>query len=226
MTTIAQVKHVTRPLLAGNPDLALVGRLVVVKPVRHILCGVYLDRYSDVAAFAPMFGAVFLFEPGARFSFNWSREIYFPGRGPWSVDDPSTPEFLRDDVESLALPLLRAIGTIDDFAAYACKRNFRHTYLNQYAERRIYIETALGHREAAMTLCAYFTSELAKRRYEHDMQGELELIKLRLCPMILRDDIAGLAAFLHELEETAVRRNKLEKIWERTPFPLEERGWI
>jgi hypothetical protein len=33
MTTIAQVREVVRPLLQRNPDLELVGRLIVVKPV-------------------------------------------------------------------------------------------------------------------------------------------------------------------------------------------------
>ena len=164
MTTVAQVRKVTRLVLDANPDLALVGRLIVVKPVRHILRGIYLDRCSDVKAFTPMFGAIFLFEPGAHFILNWAREIYSPAPGPWNVDDPQMPELMRDDFESLALPLLRALNTIDDFVAYAGKRNFRHTHLDLYDERKIYVAAALGRREEALRLSDYFSTDAADRR--------------------------------------------------------------
>ena len=44
MTTVAQIKRVTRPLLERNSDLAPVGRIVVIKPVRHLLCRVLPDE--------------------------------------------------------------------------------------------------------------------------------------------------------------------------------------
>jgi hypothetical protein len=53
MTTVAQVKQVVQPLLQSNPDLALVGRMIVVKPVHHLLRGVYLARSSDPDDFVP-----------------------------------------------------------------------------------------------------------------------------------------------------------------------------
>ena len=53
MTTISQVKKAVQPLLQRNHDLALVGRLVVLKPVHHILRGVYIDRSSIPDEFMP-----------------------------------------------------------------------------------------------------------------------------------------------------------------------------
>ena len=38
--------------LAAYPDLELVGRLIVVKPVHHILRGIYIDRSLDPQLFA------------------------------------------------------------------------------------------------------------------------------------------------------------------------------
>ena len=53
MTTVAQVKQVVQPLLQRNPDLALVGRMIVVRPVHHLLRGIYLARSSDPDDFVP-----------------------------------------------------------------------------------------------------------------------------------------------------------------------------
>jgi hypothetical protein len=51
MTTIAQVKRLVRPLLQRNPDLALVRRWVVVKPVHHILRAISIGRSLDPKSF-------------------------------------------------------------------------------------------------------------------------------------------------------------------------------
>ncbi|MEZ5849035.1 MAG: hypothetical protein R3D68_00100 [Hyphomicrobiaceae bacterium] len=48
MTTAAQVKRMAKPLLARHPDLALVGRMIVIRPVRHVLRAIYIDRTRSV----------------------------------------------------------------------------------------------------------------------------------------------------------------------------------
>ncbi len=59
MTTVAQVRQAVQPLLQRNPDLALIGRLVVIKPVHHILRGVYIDRSLDPKLFVPTWSIIF-----------------------------------------------------------------------------------------------------------------------------------------------------------------------
>jgi hypothetical protein len=39
MTTLAQIKKAVQPLLQRNPDLALINRFVVIKPVHSCLDG-------------------------------------------------------------------------------------------------------------------------------------------------------------------------------------------
>ncbi len=63
MTTVAQVKHAVQPLLQRNPDLVLAGRLIVVKPMHHILRGIHLGRSLDPLLFVPTWAVIFLFEP-------------------------------------------------------------------------------------------------------------------------------------------------------------------
>lgn len=51
MTTIKDVRNVMRPLLERRSDLALIGRFVFVKPVHHLLRGVYLGASIVPTAF-------------------------------------------------------------------------------------------------------------------------------------------------------------------------------
>ncbi|WP_271893652.1 hypothetical protein [Candidatus Phyllobacterium onerii] len=47
MTTTSQVFQTLKPVLARNPDLVLMGRFLFLKPVRHMLKGIFIDRSSD-----------------------------------------------------------------------------------------------------------------------------------------------------------------------------------
>ncbi len=47
MTTTSQVFQTLKPVLARNPDLVLMGRSLFLKPVRHMLKGIFIDRSSD-----------------------------------------------------------------------------------------------------------------------------------------------------------------------------------
>src|SRR3954462_3148924 len=46
-TRPADLKRYLKPLLKQRSDLVLIGRLLLIRPVRHILRGVFFDRTSD-----------------------------------------------------------------------------------------------------------------------------------------------------------------------------------
>jgi hypothetical protein len=71
MTTVAQVRQAVQPLLQRNPDLALVGRLIVLKPVQHMVRGIYIDRSLDPRLFVPTWSVLSLFEIRSDFGFLW-----------------------------------------------------------------------------------------------------------------------------------------------------------
>ena len=54
MTTKADARKLTRLLLSRNPDLALVDRMTVVKPVHHLLRCIDLWRTSTTHDFRPV----------------------------------------------------------------------------------------------------------------------------------------------------------------------------
>lgn len=219
MTTVAQVKQVVQPLLRRNPDLALVGRCVLIKPVRHILRGINLMRSIAPNLFIPAWAVIFVFEPSDGLSLNWGKRIY---KVTWDVTNPDLPEKMCEAIEEQALPLLRPIKTIDDFVGFATKERFRDTYLDLYEHRKIFVDIARGNFDSARSICDYMATEHAKRRYlPLKMDEEYDRITKELCPLIAKNDRAGLARLLHKYEEGSIRAMKLEKYWEPTPFPIE-----
>jgi hypothetical protein len=206
MTTIAQVKQLVKPLLQRNSDLGLVGRWVIVKPVHHILRGVSIDRRQDPKSFVPTWAANFLFQPNARFHFFWGTDVH----GTWNVGVADVAEKLADAIEREALPTLRSMITVDDFATFA-KGAWPE-------DHKPYVDAALGHFDAAQSMCGYFAT---LNGHYGIRQEECEHVVNELCPLVTSGDRPAIARLLHRHEEQSVRRLKLDKLWQPTPFPIE-----
>ena len=220
MTTVAQVGQAVQPLLQRNPDLALVGRLLVIKPVHHILHGVDVDRSLDPKLFVPTWSVIFLFEPREHFGYRWGERVYHPS-GIWDVTDPDLPALMCEAIENQALHPMRSIKTIDDFVRFTSKERFPDTHLDLYELTKIFVDVARGHLAAARSGCDYLTTDRARRWYLPDMQERYDRVMQELCPLIAANDRTGLARLLHSYEAQSVKNLKLEKFWEPTPFPIE-----
>jgi hypothetical protein len=220
MTTVSQVKKAVQPLLQRNQDLALVGRLVVLKPVHHLLRGIFICSSSIPDEFMPTWAVIFPFEPRDSFSFNWGDRLYKPSPGFWDVKDPATPEEMCARIEQVALPILRPIQTIDDFVAFASKERFPYNYLDLDKHRKVYVDVARGDFESARELCAEAIDGAVTTKVEW-LREAFERIAKTICPLLAANDRVGLAKLLHDIEAQSVKNLKLEKLWEPTPFPLE-----
>lgn len=206
MTTAAQVKRVVGPLLKRNPDLALVKRLLVIKPVHHILRGISISHSYDPKCFVLTWSANFLFQPNAYFHFFWGKRMH----GVWNIDIPELAEILADAIEREALPTLRSIVTIDDFVRFA-----NGAWVEDH---KPYVDAAIGDFEAAQSMCDFFAG---LNGHYGIRQEESEHVVRDLCPRIAAHDRRGLAQLLHKHEAESVKRLMLEKLWEPTPFPIE-----
>lgn len=206
MTTVAQVKQVVAPLLQRNPDLTVIGRLVVVKPVHHILRGVLIGRSLDPQLFVPNWSAVFLFEPDAHFHLFRGTRM----RGIWDMGAPGLAEKLAEAIEREALPSLRSIVTIDDFVKFA-----NGAWVE---DEKPYVDAARGDFEAAQEMCDFLIG--LNGRYGI-RQNECERVVQSLCPLIATNNRPAIARILHEHEADSVKRLRLNKLWEPTPFPIE-----
>jgi hypothetical protein len=136
MTTIAQVKRAVQPLLQRNSDLALIGRLVIIKPVHHVLCGVQIGRSLDPLAFVPTWSVLLLSEPHKDFGYLWGARVRGPS-GNWKTTDPDLPASMCEAIEKEALAPMRSIKTFDDFINLASKEHFPVRHLDLYPATRI-----------------------------------------------------------------------------------------
>src|SRR5262245_46958702 len=121
MTTIRQVKQLVAPLIERNPDLTLVGRLMFVKPLRHVIRGIFIDRSGSAKLFVPYWVAIFLFEHRDSMTLSWSERIRPSEKGLWDISNPEMLPALRKRIEEVALPIVRSIETLDDFKAVIAK---------------------------------------------------------------------------------------------------------
>jgi hypothetical protein len=248
VTTLAQVKQVTRPLLERNADLALAAdRLVVIKPVRHLIRGVYIGQSYDPIVHRPIWLVTFLFKPGAvpgdrwgerlvtkrgvRLTVDSPREMFqerfriksAQARLPvhvrrypeswdgWVAYDPTIATEMCEVIEEEALPMLRALQSIDDFVAFtADQTRFPWTYIGSNYFDEPFVFAAQGNFEAALAACTRLAAE------ESTGPATQELLRL-----LAGGDRHGVAQLLHGWEAESVKRLKLEEYWEPTLFPIE-----
>ena len=219
MTTIAQVKQAVRPLLQRNSDLALVGRLVIIKPVHHILCGINIGRSLDPLKFVPTWSVLLLSNLHRNFGYLWGAKVRGT-TGHWNINDPDLPTAMCEAIEREALPPMRAVKTLDDFIKLASKERFPLKPLDLYPNIRILVDIARGDLVAAKEICKYLKTKEGKAAYFY-MQEKYEHVVQDFCPLVSANDRLGLAKLLRNYEAQSVRNLKIQKFWEPTAFPIE-----
>jgi hypothetical protein len=217
---VADVDALVQPLLAAHSDLALVGRLMVIKPVRHIVRGIYIDRCSDSRRFKPKWAARFLFDPWDSITLNWAGDIPPPEIGLWRLGMPGLKEIFQETVEKTALPLLRPIVTIDDFHNFASPQRFPVTTLANHPLRHVVFAAGRGDFAAADAALARLMV-VPNAWSTPAFAEEYDRVTRVLRPLIAARDRLGIGKLLREWEAWSVRKMKLESIWEPTPFPVE-----
>ncbi len=236
MTTKAQSRKLAKPLLARNPDLALVDHFLVLKPLHHFVCGVLIDRRSGGPEPWPVMFVRHLFEEQTWLTHHWGQELG-PGRDKkWRWSEPGEIEDLRCRLETEVFPHLRTIQTLDDmlnevervWPGLASKP--RRTGTDIIRERplaKLAFDVALGNLDVARLEAEHFL-----RRWPKIPEEASETIRAKFRHMaelsnrILADDRKSLVALLHEWEAATVRHFKMEHIWEPTPFPIETLGLV
>jgi len=114
--------------------------------------------------------------------------------------------------EHEVLPALRSMTSFDDFVAFASTigRQDEFPYKVNTLERTL-IAAAEGHFDRAREL---WDSDKRDRTYFMARAPSFY-------PALLAEDRTTLANIFHEWEAQTVETFKIQKAWERTPFPLE-----
>jgi len=199
-TRPADIKRYLKPLLELRSDLVVVGRALLIRPVRHLLRGAFFDRTSDKYRFSitgyvqPLYG-----HPdslGCDTSFD---------RAPNEVWQPHFSAQLFDSLATDIIARWGPVTTLDGFVAALI------------AKSGIY-ETPI--------LCLALAGEWDRaaeyvERSEREVTRETEIDEIKKLWERLTSDIDGVCAKLHTWEAETVKALKLERIWEPSPFPVE-----
>jgi hypothetical protein len=223
MTTAADIKKLIAPILARHSDLALAKRYLVIKPVRHIVRGILIDRTSGKDGLTPFWTADFLAYPMAGVTVG-SGSSWFPNVGhSFSTTQTDLAERLSAAIEDFALPKLRPVVSITDYVHHATEYvQNRINDLRPLSLEKLAIDLALGDLESAMSICEQqLPKEVAWRKsgFGHEIDHYL-----RIHPLVRDMNYRAIIDVLREWEADAVKRLALGAVWERTPFPIEETG--
>jgi len=193
---VRDLKHYLKPLLQQRSDLVLIGRLLVIRPVRHIVRGVLFERMSD--DYPSRFWRFMC--PLFRASEHKIR------RASLCVWQPHFEPLLMDVLANEIFDSVGQIASIDDFVADCSELHWGK------------ITRALGlilsgQRESA----AKYVDNLESRDPNNP--------HFKPCYAKLRDynarDVEDLCTEFRAIEQRAVKVDKLEHIWEPSPFPIE-----
>jgi hypothetical protein len=248
MTTLAQIKRVTRPLLERNPDLALVGRLIVIKPVHHLICGVHFGG-SNPTVFRPTWIVNFLFKPDPCILAIWEAiwgALLPAGKG-WK------PDFTKPRAIHVRIGRLAAITRLpprerrypkswnmwdanDPMTAAKMCKVFEQKALPMLRNLRSIDDFVAFTADEARFPLTYLGSNYFNEPFVYAAQGDFaaavatatkveraskrESIR-ELLPLMTAGDRSGVAKLLHGWEADSVRRLQLGDYWQPTPFPVE-----
>ena len=202
-TRPGDVKHYLKPLLKQRDDLVVIGRALLIRPVRHVLRGVYFDPTNDKCQFRivpylkPLCG-------GSPDGLGYRQSIH---DHVWRVWQPHFEPLLMDVLEQDIFDSLGRITSLGDLANELVSDT---GHLHSMAVTALVLA---GERERAAEYVRESETKAStnsKARSWVADQGEF-----------LARDISAICAQAHAAEAKMVKALKLQRIWEPALFPVE-----
>ena len=236
MSTQAEIQDILRPYVERHPDLVLIGRAVILRPIRHLMCGYFVDRTSVPHMSRPFWFAnlAYLLIPNTGF-------LWDAGDAPrwWDIRAEDFQDRLFAHMDRAFAELRKFTGAVDVFdIELPMNRDLTAHSVVQGLTR-----VAKGDLEGAEPLLlselAYQTRDLADRLdfiakyrrkdskpWQRDMWIHAVRTKARannetLIDLVSKRDRIGAANLLREWEGLYVQAWKAEKHWISSPFPFE-----
>jgi len=223
VATAHQLASGLRPLLNRHTDLALVGRLVVIKPVDHILRAIIVDRTSSAERVVPRWFACHTFWHHPFMTIGWGAPLYRTVKGGWDTSDSTMYDQLIERIEANALPRLRSIQSLSDFATFVLAPERQHHFKVGSIDRDI-LDLALGCQRPVQEIvetASRTIDSLGKSRKLMDIDT-IEIARLQaLCQALQSRSGRATLELLHGWESDFIQRNKLTSLWQPALFPVE-----
>ena len=205
-TRTADIKRYLKSLLKQRSDLVLVGRDLLIRPVRHFLRGAVLDRTSNKYCFSTYRYLLPLYEEFSHLSF--SKELGGPDFVVWQpYFEPLLIERLKHEV----FEQLGRVTTLTEFTDFAI------------AGRIIGGPSVLHSRITGLVLAGERdrAAEIVREVENGHGYDDDDRKRLRERWDLLSGDIETVCTEFHAKEAKLVKAMKLEHIWESSPFPVE-----
>ena len=204
-TRPADLKRYLKPLLKQRSDLVLIGRLLIIRPVRHIVRGVFFDRTSDKYQFRLWLIVRLLVEPGDHEFLGSEIDI-----GHCRVWDPDLPALLfhvlEQDVFS-KLANLRSLADVDRDLGLGSEQRIAAF------GTAVTAHILAGRRERARELIDSFEAQPGnKERWQTWLRNQRAF---------LDQDAASLGNEARSWEANVAKVHRLGTVWEPSPFPIE-----
>lgn len=236
MSTLAETQAILWPYVEQHPDLVLVGRAVILRPMRHLMCGYFLDRTSSPETLCPFWFANVLYARIPSTGFLWA------GReNPQSLDVRSEgfSETLFAHMDRAFAVLRRSSQSLDGFdIGLPMDRDLTHHSNVQGLTRAAkgdlegaepFLLSDLNYRKNDLIDNMAFIKQYRRqgsKPWQRDMAGHAIRVKIHansqaLVDLVVARDHAGVAALLHGWERLYIQAWKAEKHWIPSPFPFE-----
>lgn len=220
MVRAAEIKKLVQPYLDRHNDLICVGRYIYVTPIRHLKKGFVFDHSLDSTQLRPYISVAELASPLAHIGRGSGERLRKYLYGPFRIQDihrhfwdKTRPETIENLFEALddELPRLRAIQTFENYHAFLFKLTGtdRNPHMLEFIDQ--FVPVINGNFEPMREALERNPQKLA----------DAERYQPGLYPALQANDRKAVAKILHEWEAAAAKKLKIEKYWERTPFPLE-----
>jgi hypothetical protein len=210
-TRPADLKRYLKPLLKQRSDLVLIGRLLVIRPVRHLLRGAFFDRGLNKFSFRVLRYVKPLFSVANGFGSNFCTDVH---RGlDWTVWQPYFEGLLFDALDE---DVFQAVSNIASLAQFDGDLGIGDLdYYRDSFPVRVAALVLAGQRERAAELIEQelVRTELKGHEYLNHVAGKQKAL--------LERDVESLCAEFHAREKQAAEVLKLGDAWEPAPFPVE-----
>jgi hypothetical protein len=196
----ADIKRYLKPLLEQRSDLVLIGRLLLIRPIRHLLRGAVFEPSGDKYSFR-LWPLIKLLGRDSSEGFGYADPIH---EGHWKVWRPHFQPLLLDSLAEDVFARLGRLTTMSDLAA-----ELAHS--NQFSGVRVIALVLAGERARA----AEYIREIEQR--DPDRSKYWVAAQMRF----LDRDIADVCAEFRAKEEATAKALDLLDAWQPAPFPAE-----
>jgi hypothetical protein len=198
-TRPADLKRYLKPLLTQRSDLVLVGRMLIVRPVRHLLRGAFLDRTSDKYNLRLWPYLTSLWGP------QQLGHLHDLHGHLWHTWQPHFSSLLIDVLQQDIFAPFGEITSLGDLATALSNTDY-------FPSLPIALLLA-GERDRAEQYIRDIENENPGSHYRQQWATDMR--------ELLSHDIQEICSRHHAKEAETIKALKLESIWEPSPFPVE-----